>query len=176
MREAKRVIYDNYDLWAEYAEGILETLRSSNTCLPENDIWKMIYEQDYITWQETKKQLVRFFDNNTWVLQGRVGRWNGVFKCSFIFQNFMDMFHKASKDCSNISIYDKRGHFFLECCHHDGSNSYEVKKITNKGITYYENWIGNSNDKRSEEFIHDTIIKRYSVLPRFVDTVYGKIE
>lgn len=35
MREAKIVIYDNYDLWAEYVEGILHALRGSNVCLPK---------------------------------------------------------------------------------------------------------------------------------------------
>lgn len=81
--------------------------------------------------------------------------------------------YKAAKDCDYVYIYDENGHFYLRCYHHDGSKYYEIKKVTEKGIKYLENWEHNWNDKRTEENIHDRIMERYSTLPHFAHNVYG---
>lgn len=90
----------------------------------------------------------------------------------------MEMLSETTEDCDYIRIYDENGHLFLKCSHHDGTNLYEIKKVTKRGIDYIDKWESNWSDNRSEEYIHDQIMKRYSVLPHFMHTVYGcpKIE
>lgn len=95
-----------------------------------------------------------------------------------IFGDFEVMINKAAKDCDYIHLYDKNGRLYLKCSHHDGTNYYEIKKVTDKGVEYLANWEDNWDDNRTEQYVHNQIMERYSVLPHFVHEVYGcpKIE
>lgn len=178
MRQPKkRIIYDNYDLWNDYAddareylidEGFVEKGDEPN----ENDIWSEIYEIDRITWDEEKPQLEEFFNGNDWILMGYSELWYGKRRAGTVFSDFNKMLDTALKDCDYLSIYDENGHLYLKCSHHDGTNLYEIKQMTNKGKEYLERW-EYSFDKRTEEQCHEQIWKRYSRLPNFANKVYG---
>ena len=178
MREpVVRTIYDNYNLWndsnvKEAKEVLLE--RDGNENPSDNDIWDELNDEDNINWKEEKYELLKFFDDgSTWILRGTNGRWDGSHEAGTIFTDFMEMFNKAMKDCDYVKLYDENGHFYFQCSHHDGTNCYEIKKLTENGIKYLENCEYDWNDKRSERYIHDQIMKRYSVLPHFAHKVYG---
>lgn len=165
----KRTIYDNYNLWDDYAED--EEILSLES---DNEKWEMIYELDRLNWASEHEMLNKFFDGNgPWILQGYTGLWTGRARGGFIFKTFDEMFLKATVDCDFWHFYDANGHFFLKCSHHDGSNIYEIRKLTEKGIAYYEKWEDQWWDSRTEEYIHDMIIKHYSVLPNYACEVFG---
>ena len=65
------------------------------------------------------------------------------------------------------------GHLYIHCSHHDGSCEYEIKKLTDNGINYFDNWEYNWNDKRTEGYIGRKLVEKYSVLPRFAERIYG---
>lgn len=179
MRKAKiaktRTIYNNYNLWEDYEEFARETLEEykEKEEITNDDIWNEIYEQDASNWEDEKARLVDFFDGSTWILQGYAGCWDGRHKGGYVFTDFEDMWYKATEDCDYYHIYDKNGHLFLQCSHHDGTNLYEIKKVTEKGEKYLENWEDNWSDMRSKEYVHDKIMEKYSVLPHFAHNVYG---
>lgn len=64
------------------------------------------------------------------------------------------------------------------CSHHDGTNLFEIKKMTDANVKYFERWEQTLFDKRSQEYVHDKIMEKYSTLPHFAHKVYGakKIE
>lgn len=169
------VIYDNYDLLGTYEEVAKANLKEQGNENPsDSTIWDEINWLDNIDWNTEKEFLEDFFNNGcTWILQGTNGRWNGVYRAGTIFSDFAKMLQQATKNCDYMKIYDKDGHFFIEATHHDGINFYEVKKITEKGEKYLQNWEEDYDDKRSEEYVHTQLMNRYSVLPRFAKTVYG---
>lgn len=169
----RRTIYNNYNLWEDYLEAAKEILSERNEEITDNAIWEEIYEQDNLNWQDEKERLVEFFEGSTWILQGYSGRWDGNHRGGHIFTDFMEMFQKATEDCEYIHIYDENGHMFLKCSHHDGTNLYEIKRVTDRGIKYLENWEYDWDDKRTEEYVHDKIMERYSTLPHFAYKVYG---
>ena len=170
----RRTIYNNYNLWEDYEEDAREMLEErGNSNLSENDIWDEINFIDEVNWENEKENLEDFFSEGTWILRGCVGRWDGNYQAGTIFTDFMEMFYKATRDCDYVHIYDENGHLYLRCSHHDGTNLYEIKKLTDKGIEYLENWEYNWDDKRNERYVHDQIMKRYSVLPQFMHKVYG---
>lgn len=170
----RKTIYDNYDLWECYAKDAKEYLKDGGNANPtDTDIWDEIYFIDNMNWSQTEDELETFFSEGTWIMQGAVGRWNGTYATGIIFTDITEAFNKATKDCDYIHIYDENGHLYLQCSHHDGTNLFEIKKLTNKGIEYLENWEQNWNDKRTEQYVHNQIMKRYSVLPHFVHEVYG---
>ena len=88
--------------------------------------------------------------------------------------NFQEMITKAGKDCEYFHYYDVNGHFYLRCSHHDGTNLFEIRKVTEKGMDYYERWESAPyTDKRSERDIHKALIDRYTVLPNYAHEVWG---
>jgi len=169
-----RTIYDNYDLWDQYSEFAKETLSEYEEEPSEDSIWNVINDEDSTNWECEKERLEEFFnDGSTWILRGTNGRWNGTFEAGTIFTDFMDMYREAMTDCDYVHLYDENGHFYMQCSHHDGTNYYEIRKLTDKGIEYLKNWEENWNDKRSERYIYDQIMKRYSTFPNFAHKVYG---
>lgn len=174
MGAQRRTIYDNYDLWDTYEAVARETLAEYDDNPSDDEIWNVIYDEDSINWDCVKEELEKFFnDGSTWILRGTAEQWNGSFEAGTVFNDFMKMLSTATSDCDYVRIYDENGHFYIECSHHDGTNHYEVKKVTAQGIKYLENRESYYNDKRSEQYVHDRIMERYSTLPRFVQTVYG---
>lgn len=172
-RAKKRTIYSNYDLWRDYAEDAKATCIDNGIENPtENDIWETIYLYDEDTWKFEKEKLVEFFSGGTWIIRGVVGRWDGAYPAGTIFTDFMEMYDKATEDCGYVHVYDKNGHLYLQCSHHDGTNLYEIKKLTAKGEEYLANW-EYGTDNRSERYVHDQIMKRYSILPHYAHQVYG---
>ena len=131
-------------------------------------------DQDTPEWEDVKEELTNFFDDGgTWILRGTNQCWNGTYGAGTIFTDFISMLATATKDCDYIHLYDQNGHFHLQCSHHDGTNHYEIKRLTDKGIAYLENWEENVSDTRSERYVHDQIIKHYSTLPHYARKMYG---
>jgi hypothetical protein len=173
-----REIYNNYNLLKSYPdEEVIENLVANGyeeDEITEEDMWRERYLLDKENWEEEYERLKEFFKNgNKWILFGTVGRWNGLYRAGTIFETFDEFFYKATRDCDYIYFYDENGHLYLTCSHHDGTCCYEIKEVTDKGIEYLENWEDNWNDKRSEEYVHTQIVKRYSRLPRFAEKMYG---
>ena len=69
----------------------------------------------------------------------------------------------------DFRIIDRNGHFIIEGSHHDGSDRYELKKLTRKG---YE--LANNNYFANTRKLHTTIMKSnlFSALPHFAEKVY----
>lgn len=175
-----RTIYDNYNLCKTYPdEGIKSYFMEENGYeedeITDEMIWKERYWLDECDWETESERLKKFFlDNpNKWILFGTIGRWDGLYRAGTIFDRFEDFFYEATEDCHYWKFYDENGHLYLTCSHHDGTCCYEIKEMTDKGREYLDNWEYNWNDKRSEEYVHTQIIKRYSRLPRFAEKVYG---
>ena len=161
-------------MWEDYAESAIEYLKEECGEEPtEESIWNEISFQDQTNWEEEKSQLVDFFAGNTWILQGINERWDGKHSAGHIFSDFMEMFYKACEDCDYIKIWDENGHFYLQCFHHDGTNIYEIKRVTEAGKRYLENWEYCYSDHRSVEYIHTRVMKRYSTLPHYAHKVFG---
>ena len=175
MRKGKeRIIYDNYNLWETYSESAIDAL--VDMCGDEytdDDVWNMIYDFDAEDYSEEVDRMRDFFSDGTYIIFGSIGRWDGCRTGFDIFDDFDSAYNHAIEDCDYVKIYDVNGHFYIECSHHDGTNYYEIKKLTDAGIRYFENWDESWDDKRSNSYIKDKLINRYSVLPRFAEKVYG---
>ena len=170
-----RTIYNNYDLsdmWDYAKENLEENGIEEPT---DNQIWEEIYELDSLNWEDEEERLKECFDNSGkhFILVGSVGRWNGVYTGGFLFRTLQEMLSKATEDCDYIHFYDENGHLFLHCSHHDGSCQYEIKEVTDEGYEYLERWEEDWNDKRTEQYVHTQIMKRYSRLPNFAHRFYG---
>lgn len=176
----KRILYSNYclrDLYDDAAQYLLEehgeewgwrTVKD----IPDNKIWDEVYFTDECYREDFLSELKDFInDNGTFLLVGSIGLWDGVHRGGFMFSS-IDELGKAWKDCNYMEFYDENGHLYLRCSHHDGTNCYEIKKVTQAGIDYYE--------AKDDECWRDEIIRsrmwaanRLTALPHFAHTVYG---
>lgn len=173
------IIFDNYDLDKTYpTEELIQTAIECGWIDDPEDAtddrlteWR--YQESDIDYECEMDMMKDFFAGKDVIFFGSVGRWDGTHDGGKI-GDFESLYQSAITDCAYIKIYDKAGHFYIECSHHDGTNSFEVKELTAKGREYFDNWqYGSWNDKRSERYIHDQIIRRYSKLPRYAKQVFG---
>lgn len=174
----ERVIYNNYDLWEDYADESRAYLMEDTPAdeITDNMVWDEIYQYDNFAWDDALYDLKKFFNGHGYfMIRGYVGRWDGEYAAGHIFNNFEDMFYEATIDCDYIKMWDEDGHFYLKCSHHDGTNLYEIKRITDKAYQFADNWAYNWGDERTEKEIHDIIWNSnfMSSLPHFAHNVYG---
>lgn len=171
----QRIVYDNYDMWDIHHDAAIEYLMDGENEdeITESDIWDEIYCLDEMWYDEELEELERFFHGGTYIIFGGIGRWDGVRSGFDVSDDFAKLYRDAVKDCEYIRIYDENGHFHIVCSHHDGTNHYEIKKLTDAGIRYLDNWYYSSNDKRTNSYVFDKLVKRYSTLPRFAEMEWG---
>ena len=171
------IIFDNYDLKEQYSDEDIKEMALECGWVDEDEeiteqmIWDWRYQINQDDWDDTKYELEKFFKDKVVGFFGTVGTWHGRFAGGRIGE-FWETYYKAIKDCDYIQIEDKNGHMYLRCSHHDGTNFFEIKEITERGQQYLENWKYGCDD-RTTEYCFNQISKRYSRLPRFAKTVYG---
>lgn len=172
-----RTIYSNYDLWEKYPDDVLTQLAldcewvESADDITEEMLINWRYEEDSFDWDSTWTELKNFFEGKTVIFLGMVGLWTGCAPAGEV-GDFKELFNSAIKDCDYVKFYDENGHLSLKCSHHDGTNVFEIKVLTEKGIDYLDRW-QYGYDNRTEESVHYQIFKRYSTVPNFAHTVYG---
>ena len=103
------------------------------------------------------------------LLTGTCGRWNGPVEGGK-FVTSKDELLDCISHLDYIKFYDKNGHFYIKGYHHDGSDSYEMKRLTKKG---YE--LASRNYFAIDRQLHQTIMNCniYSSLPHVATRLYG---
>lgn len=103
-------------------------------------------------------------DYDTFIIFGTVKSWDGKHKVweDFQWKDLSNTIKKAIEDCDDCIIYEKSGHLYIDGIHYDGTVNFEIKKLTDKGTDYLNNWkYGRvKGDNR----------KPYEVLGRLIDT------
>lgn len=175
----ERVIYNNYNLCDMYDDAkdfLINECGYDEEEISEDAIWQEVYFNDEHNFDDAHYELKHFFDGNGYfMLRGYVGRWDGRVAAGYVFDDFDDMFYKAVKDCNYVKIWDEDGHFYLQCSHHDGTDTYEIKRINERAYDFIDKWNYSWSDKRTEEEIHDIVWNSnfFSSLPHYAHTVWG---
>ena len=152
-KPAERVIYNNYSLeemWDDCRSFLIE---NGNENPSDDEVWEEINFSDACNWEEEKERLEAFFDGD-YIAVGTCGRWDGNHAGGFLFNTLSELLERFS-DCDYIKMWDENGHFFMTGTHHDGTHFVEIKKVTERGKSYYENWNWSGyEDKRTEKDVH----------------------
>lgn len=175
-------IFNNYDVTLAYdtAKAFLTDMAAENGENPddvtEQAIWDEVNEKEKITWEDDIEDgLIDFLSDKTVIFQSTIGRWDGAFPGGKI-GDFDTLLYDFIKDCDYIHIYDDKGHLYISASHHDGTNSAEVKTLTEKGAELYEDWQDDEGpfSNLSEMEIHTKIMNsdEFSEIPKFVERVW----
>lgn len=181
----KNYIYSNYYdsdrekytreyLFEEYAtEEGWETIDD----IPDNRVWEEMNFNDEIEWDDARAEMRNFFEGKTLLVTGYAGTWRGNLAGGAIIG--YDELWKCWEHCDYVEIYDEGGHFYINSTHHDGTNSWEIRILTEQGINAYDNWNygynrGKWNDLNERE-VHEKLAEnsKYTHIPHFAREVYG---
>lgn len=171
----KRTLYSNYCGWID-DDDLRMSIVDCGIVDDEEDITdNMLIEERYhleeIYWDDISYELKHFFDKgDAWLLTGSIGRWDGNYRGGYIFNTFEE-FCKCLEDCAYIEIVDNKGHFEVKCSHHDGTNFYEVKRVSDFGCEYF----GTHSWELSLEEVFTKMWNNnfMTSLPHFARDVYG---
>lgn len=172
----ERLIFSNYgDMYTD--DDLRESLMCNDEDLRKEDItdemlWKERDFLEQIDFEDMMYNLKHFFDTESVILFGSIGRWNGTHSGAQMFDSFEDAYNWAMEDCGYVKLYDENGHFFIHCSHHDGSCTFEVKVLNDDAQDFYDRW-SYGNDSRTEWQVIESIIKRHSKLPHYCHKEWG---
>lgn len=171
----KHTLYSNYYGWIdeeEIKQELIDCERvESEDEITDNMIWDKMYFLEEIYWDDFKHEFERFLNkSNAWLLTGTLGLWYGKCKCGFVFKTFEE-FCKCFEHCDYIEITDNKGHLEIKCSHHDGTNHYEVKRISDFGYEWYNNHGCYMYDEEAHTKMWNNNFM--TSLPHFARDVYG---
>ena len=158
--ETKRYVFEEY----AYEEG-WQTLED----VPESFIQREFEAQEETDWDRFEEEMRKLLQKNCYLITGTCGRWDGPAEGGAFIQKFSDL-RKVIGHLDYLKIFDKNGHLLISGYHHDGFDSYEMKKLTKKGYDYARSY-GFDHDRK----LHSTIMKSnfLSALPRLSKEIYG---
>lgn len=149
-RKIKYVLCDTAVI-PEYEE-YLEHCRANDIEPQEedsDDYWDYVTFMQELEMRDLKENLKYSSQNNTPVLiTGTLQLWNGKPE---IYPMRCESLWDAIRRCSNSNSIDKirveydNGVVRVHASHHDGTNVFEIHKLSKKGIQTSENWYNNTN-------------------------------
>lgn len=177
MKDKEFVFFDNtneYEMIDEFREYLFDACAEDNDWQTKNDvpdslIWETIYCHLENEYNDFTKELDRYLSSGVFIMQGFCGRWNGPVDCGQFIRNYNDI-RSGIEHLDYIKFYEQNGHFYIEGSHHDGSDKYELKQLTDKGIALAErHWFAH------DRALHNKIMQNsnYSKLPRIARAIYG---
>lgn len=164
----ERIIFDSYaDRFDEMREMLLESYAPDE--VTDEFVYDVIADDLRFEMEDVRENLRNLFAGETLIAVGHCGTWRGNLPAGNVSDDFDDMFDRMTCDCDYIRIWDENGHLFVECSHHDGTNRFEIKRLTARGIALYEQWEGDWDDKRTRQQIHALLFSYnlFSALPHY---------
>lgn len=175
MNSKDIIIFDNYydtERENELRQFMFENCDeewTSPEAIPDEAVQSEMYEQTCDIWEYVLDCLEELFGKGCCLITGQFGSWRGKLDGGKFINN-IDEFLDVIDHLDYIKIIDRNGHLIIEGSHHDGSDRYELKKLTRKG---YE--LADKNYFANDRSLHNTIMKTnfYSALPHVARTLYG---
>ena len=179
MKNTDVIFFDNTDDYSKYndaEQAVYESFRESQEWtgvnnIPADMVWSEISAQNEADWKYFTDALKRETDRHYFLITGTCGRWNGT-RASGDFITHWNDFRSFISHLDTVKIYERNGHLYLEGDHHDGHDSYEIKRLTDKGVGYAKKYCF-AHDKN----LHEKIMNNnfFSALPRLADMIFGSV-
>ena len=176
MKQKTMVLYNNIDTrdFENMREYLFETYAEEEGWvsideIPDCVVRHELDEEDRRDWKNFICDIDILLSKDTYLLTGTCGRWNGPAEGGKFIHNINDL-TQCIKHLDYIKIVDENGHLKIYGYHHDGSDSYELKRLTKKGYAFaYKYYF--ARDRQ----LHRTIMNNnfYSALPRMAERLYG---
>lgn len=175
MKNKEIIFYDNTDTTRKFngvREFLFDNLKDENGWnsvddVPEESIWEEIDFQEEIAWNDLKYDLTKAMKDKHYLLTGTFGSWQGDKDGGNFVSSFSDLIRNI-EHLDYLKIYEQNGHLYIIGHHHDGSDRYELKQLTKKGLEYARSW-GFAHDRQLHSNIKNCNL--FSKLPRFSQVI-----
>ena len=107
-------------------------------------------------------------DVKTYVILADLGLWNGRAEGGKIIKGLWNAISKCFEDYNHI--YEYRRRLCVDAIHHDGTNHFQIKELTPKGLEYVENHPYMSDRELHQRLFNDS---HYSHEVDMFKTMYG---
>lgn len=162
------ILFDNYDSY-EWKDDARDCLIENGIEDPtDSQIWEEIADMERFFWDDMLCELEDKIDDCV-LVSGTCGTWQGNFAGGKVF-HISDkpkysssmlswILSECGKDCDYFKVgINKSGNLFIQCTHHDGTNYYEVKNITDKGKKAFYDWDYSERfNNLSEQEMHEKL-------------------
>lgn len=140
--------YEDYKM---YCEDMEKTPGSEGS----TDYWNWVSDMQSMEWEDLEINLKSSSVNDTPVIVvGSVGRWNGTFEIYPVrCETIWEAIQKCGDGASDIKVECQEGVIYVSAFHHDGSNDFEIHKLSKKGLAASNKWyekIAPNKDYRDE--------------------------
>jgi hypothetical protein len=188
------VIYDGYDI-STYEDAEIDYYNSmgyesKENFLKENGCSELLeyttnmYEVDIETnwncFDSELEELLMKNSENGWLIVGICERWDGKYKGGNVIFDKKELYKVIyGNSIDTIKVWDENGHLYIKSYHHDGTNCFELKRLTKKGHDFWKKWEegecgeGDLLDITEEECHQKLFNSNFmSGLAHFVKTIY----
>lgn len=142
----KNIIYssDPYDFnEEEMRESWVETAEANDWEIPEDgpsddQIWQEWYDQNELNWDDIESEVRYRDERGSYLIIASLGLWNGRFDGGKIIDGYLtEAIRACFEDYNKVYWQDKN--LKVEAIYHDGTNYFIIKKLTDRGIEFYNN-------------------------------------
>lgn len=137
------VLFDNYSGYdfEDMKKGLAEWNERDIESITDDEVWDAINDEESEDYDNAKWELKAMFGKDERVIVcGSCGTWQGNRDAMRICDNVEDALYECTKDCDYIKIEVEGRKVKVKSTHHDGTNYFEIKKLTDKGKSLYDNW------------------------------------
>lgn len=162
----------------EMRQSYLESAEANNWEIPEDgpsdeDIWQEWYDQNEMVWDNIKSEVKWHDERGSYLIIASLGLWNGRFDGGKIIDGYLtEAISACFEDYNKVYWQDKN--LKVEAIHHDGTNHFIIKKLTDRGIEFYNNHYYDYDDRT----MHQKLFKdaHYSHSVDFFARIYGWVK
>ena len=177
----KNIIYSNdpYDFnEEEMKESWYELAEVNDWEIPEDgpsddELWEEWYDQKERDWDDIEGEVKYHDERGSYLIIASLGLWNGRFDGGKIIDGYLNKVIRACFEDYN-KVYWQDKNLKVEAIHHDGTNHFIIKKLTDRGIEFYHNHYYDYDDRT----MHQKLFKdaHYSHSVDFFAKLYGWVK
>ena len=173
MKKAKKV----NEIWSSYTynwdrEGMKMEYEEIYEKTPDEEELDRFIEDTNTMYLDDEYANITFYEEEhgakTYVILADLGLWNGRAEGGKIIKGLWNAISKCFEDYNHI--YEYRRRLCVDAIHHDGTNHFQIKELTPKGLEYVEN-----HPYMSDRELHERLFKdsHYSHEVTLFKTIYG---
>lgn len=141
-------LFDNYNDYDFEQEKVALQECNPDIEVTDNMVWDSINELEREDWENCIAELKELFGDNRVIALGKAGTWRGRFECAKMFDDIEKAVSACIKDCDYIKVEQVgNGLIQIESSHHDGTNTFSIKVVTDKGQSVYDSWLYSDKSK-----------------------------
>ena len=142
-------------------------------CPSDDELWEHWNDECEDSWNIITEEIDMYDEAGTYLVIASLGLWNGRFDGGKIIDGYLNKVIRACFEDYN-KVYWQDKNLKVKATHHDGTNYFIIKKLTDRGIEFYNNHYYDYDDRT----MHQKLFRdaHYSHSVNFFARIYGWVK